>query len=76
MKRSKSKKMAQTPESDKEANSRLRLSKPPSPKRGAFPTPRAEIEKARSYIPEAERAGDRPATEPVSQENTDRKEHG
>jgi hypothetical protein len=29
------------------------LNKPPRPKRGAFPTPKSEIEKAKPYIPDA-----------------------
>jgi hypothetical protein len=28
--------------------------KPPRPKRGAFPTPKSEIEKAKPYIPDAD----------------------
>jgi hypothetical protein len=58
--------MAETPESDKESNSPRKPSKMPSPKRGAFPTPRAEIEKAKPYIPETDQEGDKSATKPVS----------
>lgn len=58
--------MAKTPESDKELNSPRKPGKLPSPKRGAFPTPRAEIEKAKPYIPETRKEGDKSATEPVS----------
>lgn len=65
--------MAETPESNKEVNSQLKPSKMPSPKRGAFPTPRAEIEKAKPYIPETDQQGDKSATEPVSSENADPK---
>jgi hypothetical protein len=43
--------------------------KPSKPKRGAFPTPKSEIEKARPYIPDAgdeegcpEANGDRPTS--------------
>jgi hypothetical protein len=32
----------------------------PRPKRGAFPTPKAEIESAKPYIPEGDQAGDNP----------------
>ena len=32
----------------------------PFPKRGAIPTPRAEIEKAKPYIPETDQAADQP----------------
>jgi hypothetical protein len=41
-------------------------SKLPSPKRGAFPTPKAEIEKATPYIPEAEPTTISPPAEPIS----------
>jgi hypothetical protein len=57
--------MAQTPESDKKVDDQLKPSKLPSPKRGAFPTPKAEIEKAKPFIPEIDRIG-QSASEPVS----------
>jgi hypothetical protein len=60
--------MAETPESNKEANRQLKPSKMPSPKRGAFPTPKAEIEKAKPYIPETGQEDDKSAMEPVSPE--------
>jgi hypothetical protein len=66
--------MAETPESNKEVNSQPRPSKMPSPKRGAIPTPRDEIEKAKPYIPETDQEGDRSATEPVSPEKVDDEE--
>jgi hypothetical protein len=66
--------VAETPESDKKANDQLKPGKLPSPKRGALPTPRAEIEEAKPYIPEIDRPDDQSATEPVSTENVDRKE--
>ena len=66
--------MAETPESDKKANCQLKPGELPSPKRGAIPTPRAEIERAKPYIPETDRAGDQSATEPVSPENANPKE--
>ncbi len=28
--------------------------RPPTPKRGAFPTPKSEIDRARPYVPDAE----------------------
>ena len=31
---------------------------PPTPKRGAFPTPKSEIEKAKPYIPDAGKKDD------------------
>jgi hypothetical protein len=58
--------MAKTPESDKELKSPRKPSQMPSPKRGAFPTPRGEIEKAKPYIPETEKEDDKSATKPVS----------
>jgi hypothetical protein len=61
--------VAQTPESDKKANSHPKPGQLPSPKRGAFPTPRTEIEKAKPYIPETDRVGGQSATEPISPEN-------
>jgi len=64
--------MADTPEPEKKANSQPKPSELPSPKRGAFPTPRAEIEKAKPYVPETDPAN-QSATEPASPENTDPK---
>jgi hypothetical protein len=37
----------------------------PSPKRGAFPTPRAEIESATPYLPESDQADNQSRKEPV-----------
>jgi hypothetical protein len=47
----------------------------PSPKRGAFPTPKAEIESATPYIPDSDQAGDESATEPVSRRNADQEDN-
>jgi len=47
-------------------SSRLR-----SPKRGAFPTPKAEIESARPYIPDSDQTGDQRPAEPDSPANAD-----
>jgi hypothetical protein len=66
--------MAETSESNKEMNSRLKPREIPSPKRGAFPTPRAEIDKAKPYIPEAGHGNDKSATEPVLPENVNHEE--
>jgi hypothetical protein len=52
----------------------MKPSELPSPKRGAFPTPKAEIERAKLYIPETDLAVDQSAKEPVSPQNTDPKE--
>jgi hypothetical protein len=46
----------------------------PAPKRGAFPTPKEEIEKAKPYIPGTDRASTPPAaTEPVLPATPDQK---
>jgi hypothetical protein len=46
----------------------------PTPKRGAFPTPNEEIERATPYVPESDQAGDQPATESVSPTNAGQKD--
>ena len=38
---------------------------PPAPKRGAFRTPRAEIERAEPYVPDAEEGRIQTQTEPM-----------
>ncbi len=43
----------------------------PSPKRGAFPTPKGEIESAKPYIPDPDQTGDHRPTEPDSPANAD-----
>jgi len=45
-----------------------------TPKRGAIPTPKSEIEKATPYIPETELPGE--SAEPSSEEGADPKELG
>jgi hypothetical protein len=48
----------------------------PTPKRGAFPTPKAIIESAPRYIPEgSEIESDESVTEPVSSTNAEKKRH-
>ena len=47
----------------------------PSPKRGAFPTPKAEIESAKPYIPDTDQAGDHQPTEPYSSANADQEDN-
>jgi hypothetical protein len=37
---------------------------PPRPKRGAFPTPKSEIEKAKPYIPDSDEDEDGPEGKP------------
>lgn len=61
--------MANTPESDEKANSQPKPTELPSPKRGAIPTPKAELEKAKPYIPETDPAGDQKATDADPQKN-------
>src|SRR5262249_32399480 len=49
-------------------------SDPPPPRRGAFPTPKAEIEKEKRYIPGTDRASSPPAaTDPVLPSTADQK---
>jgi hypothetical protein len=43
----------------------------PSPKRGAFPTPKNEIERAKPYIPEPEQECGQKPTEPDSPTSDD-----
>jgi hypothetical protein len=43
----------------------------PYPKRGAFPTPKAEIENAKPYIPDTDQTGCHQPTEPDSPTNDD-----
>jgi hypothetical protein len=63
--------MAEPPQPDKKANSQLKPIDLASPKRGAFPTPRSEIEKAKPYLPETDQAADQSAAESESPENAD-----
>jgi hypothetical protein len=64
--------MAKTPESNKESNSLPKPGKRFSPKRGAFPTPKAEIEKAKPYIPETDQESDKSATSPPETVNPEK----
>jgi hypothetical protein len=57
--------MGETQESNKGETSQPGPEKLPSPKRGAIPTPRAEIERAKPYIPETDQESDESPTEPV-----------
>lgn len=45
-----------------------------TPKRGAFPTPKSEIEEATPFVPENESVGDKPAW-PSSPANPDQEEN-
>ena len=44
--------MINTPDPDESPSNPPKPIKPPRPKRGAFPTPKSEIEKAKPYIPD------------------------
>lgn len=48
---------------------------PPTPKRGAFPTPKSEIEKAKPYIPDAGEK-DNPENKPDLPADDDRANKG
>ena len=54
-------KVAQTSESDKNANKQPKPRELRFPKRGAFPTPKEEIERAKPYTPKSDQAGNPPA---------------
>jgi hypothetical protein len=47
-----------------------------SPKRGAFPTPKSEIEKATPYVPDVEPPADDTTTEPAPSTNGDDTKRG
>jgi hypothetical protein len=64
-------KMTQTPESEKKANDMLKPRELPSPRRGAFPTPKAEIESAKPYIPDLDQTDNNQPPEPDSPTNAD-----
>jgi hypothetical protein len=66
--------MPETPEPKKEVDSQLKPRMKLSPKRGAFPTPRAEIDKAKQYVPDADQDVDKSGTEPVCPDNVDDEE--
>jgi hypothetical protein len=45
-----------------------------TPKRGAFPTPRSEIESATPYVPESDQVGDQPDEQTTSPTSTDQED--
>jgi len=47
----------------------------PSPKRGAIPTPKADIEKAPPYIPDSDQAVDQSGKRPVPPTDADQKDN-
>lgn len=63
--------MAKTPKSNKTVNNQQKHSKLHSPKRGAIPTPRAEIEKAKPYVPDTDPTTCRPLPERALPTNDD-----
>jgi len=50
--------MTQPPKFDESANSQPKPTELPTPKRGAIPTPKAEIERAKPYVIEADGAAE------------------
>jgi hypothetical protein len=50
--------------------------KPPRPKRGAFPTPRSEIERAEPYIPDVGDEEGSPESDPGRPASTEGEEEG
>jgi hypothetical protein len=46
------------------------------PKRGAFPTPKSEVDKAKPYVPDLDPADDRPEMKPAPPADVDGKEEG
>ena len=55
--------VAQRSEPDKNLNEQRKPRELRFPKRGAFPTPKEEIERAEPYIPNSDQAGNSPAQE-------------
>ena len=49
---------------------------PPTPKRGAFQTPKSEVDKAKPYVPDLDPADDRPEMKPAPPADVDGKEDG
>jgi hypothetical protein len=68
--------MAETPDSGNEVNEEPKPKRIPSPKRGAIPTPRGEIEKAKPYVPDSVPEGGEPAADSPSREHTDQEPDG
>jgi hypothetical protein len=46
------------------------------PKRGAFPTPKSEIDKAKQYVPDPDQADDGPEMKGAPRTNIDEQEKG
>jgi len=55
--------MTNPSESGKQPHEASEQSRPAKPKRGAFPTPQSEIDKAQPYIPDLNQAADDPEVE-------------
>lgn len=57
--------MASESKPDEKTESVVTPSDPPRPKRGAFPTPAEEIERAIPYVPDSDEATERPEVKPT-----------
>ncbi len=68
--------MAENAESNRDVNNQPKPSKLPSPKRGALPTPKAELEMAPPFIPETDEEVEKSGTKPVSPEKTEEEDDG
>jgi hypothetical protein len=67
--------MTDIPESDEAPDDAPEPIKPAAPKRGAFPTPKAEIESAKPYIPDiGEKDDDQESKPSLPTDADDRKE--
>jgi hypothetical protein len=63
--------MTDTPQSDNEMHSKPQPGKVASPKRGAIPSPKADIEKAKPYIPKTDQEGGESGTVSPQSEEVD-----
>jgi hypothetical protein len=68
--------MIDTPEPDAAAGESLPPSERPRPKRGAFPTPTSEVDKARPYRPEITEVCDRSGMSPDPPTGADKEKEG
>ena len=67
--------MTNTSDSHATPDDSSKPAEPPTPKRGAFPTPKSEIEKAKPYIPDAGEK-DNPENKPDLPADDDRANKG
>ena len=68
--------MTNMPEPDEAPGNPPEPIKPPKPKRGAFPTPKSEIEKAKPYIPDVGQEEYRPEGNPDRPTDIEDEEEG